>query len=143
MGKRVLLVDAHLGNPGVHSLLNLSTVAAQASLLRSGPVQLPVQQLTPRLFVLPAGGVDTAGDPALPLHRIMAVVEDAVSRHDWVLVDAPTAEAADTRELISVVRTALLVIRSAGTSCHDVERAIAAIGRSCIVGTVLNRATGG
>jgi capsular exopolysaccharide synthesis family protein len=135
--KRVLLIDAHLQRPGVHALLQVAKAAGLADALRSGEVDSPVH-VTSRLCVLPAGEGDADTEEALTSERMRGLLADAAVQFDWVLVDAPAADTLDAPALAEIVRAVLLVIRSGRTTCRDVDRAIAMLGRSRIVGTVLN-----
>jgi Mrp family chromosome partitioning ATPase len=140
LDKQVLLVDGHVNRPGVHRLLNIASADVLAAVPRSASDGLPPRQVSSRLWVLPAGHAADDSGNALKSERMRAVLADAVSRFDWVLIDGPAANVGDAQALAEFVRAALLVIRSGVTPYRDVERAIAALGRGCIVGTVLNRA---
>ena len=66
---------------------------------------------------------------------------EAAEHFDWVVVDSPpVASLPDANLLVSMIDTTLLVV-NAGTTPHSfVSRAVEAIGRSRILGVVLNRA---
>jgi Mrp family chromosome partitioning ATPase len=142
IGKHVLLIDAHLQKPGVHGLLGLRNTAGLSDVLQRNTSDVPLQSVTARLSVLPAGQTAGPRDLASTLEGMEALVAGTASQFDWVLVDGPTTDAPDVAAVASAARAVLLVIQGGVTRLHDIERAIAAVGRSRVVGTVLNRTDG-
>jgi len=139
--RRVLLIDADLRRPSVHSVFGLSNRRGLCDVLRSASGEVPFTRLSSHLAVLPAGSAE--GDPmsALASPRIPDLLEDAASEFEWVLLDAPpVALMADARLLVRLTRAVIFVIGSGSTPYTAVEKAVAEIGREHIIGTVLNRA---
>jgi Mrp family chromosome partitioning ATPase len=67
-------------------------------------------------------------------------VEQCAAAFDWVLLDAPPIGLMpDGNVLARLTKAVVFVIAAGVTPFKVVERAIAEIGRECIVGTVLNR----
>jgi Mrp family chromosome partitioning ATPase len=93
------------------------------------------------LWVMTAGQPDSDPMGALVSETMRQFLADAVEQFDWIVIDTPpVALLPDANLLAAMVDTALLVV-SAGTTPHAlVTRAIDAIGRSKILGVVLNRA---
>jgi Mrp family chromosome partitioning ATPase len=66
-------------------------------------------------------------------------LDDVAARFDWVLLDTPPVGLLpDAQVLGRLAHAAVFVIRAGVTPFAAVERAIADLGRECIIGTVLN-----
>ena len=71
--------------------------------------------------------------------RMRHILSEAVTRFDWVIVDAPPlGPVADANLLAEMVDTSLLVVRAAKTPFALVQRAIEILGRERLLGVVLN-----
>jgi len=137
--KRVLLIDADLRRPSLHEVFRLPKTIGLSEALKSGG-RPHFLELSPLLSILPAGQVD--GDPlsALISDRFASLLEHCAAAFDWVLLDAPPVGLMpDGNVLARLTKAVLFVIRAESTSHNVIERAITALGRECIVGTVLNR----
>lgn len=137
---RVLLVDADLRRPSIPSVLEIGTGAGLSEALRA-PVEqkLALVPVTPRLTILPAGQPIANSIDALTSPRMRQVLDEAVTRFDWVILDAPpVGPATDARLLTQMVEGTLFVIRSGKTQYADVQQALDALGRERILGVVLN-----
>ncbi len=103
--------------------------------------ELPLIELSPLVSVLPAGAPEPNPLPRLSSDRMQALIEQCVSRFDWVVVDAaPLATAQDAHVLTRFVQGVIFVIRAGVVPYSAVERAISELGRESIIGTVLNAA---
>jgi Mrp family chromosome partitioning ATPase len=78
---------------------------------------------------------------ALTSDRMRRLLDEAKASFDWVIVDTPPLMLLpDAHLLASMVDGAVLVIR-AGSTPHDLaRRTVEAIGRTRIVGVILNQA---
>ena len=141
--RRVLLIDADLRRPSVHQVLRLDNHVGLGDTLKQAHPNgaLPVQRLLPTLWVMTAGQPNSDPMGALVSEAMKTFLADAAEQFDWVVIDTPpVALLPDANLLAAMVDTALLVV-SAGTTPYGlVTRAIDAIGRSRILGVVLNRA---
>jgi capsular exopolysaccharide synthesis family protein len=140
--KRVLLVDADLRRPSLHTVFRLDTALGLGDgLLSSGETKMLVRQVSPRLAVLPAGRPSSDPMAGLTSERMRRLLDEAKQSFDWVILDTPPVMLLpDAHLLASMVEGAVLVVR-AGSTPHDlVKRSADAIGRSRILGVVLNRA---
>lgn len=138
-GRRVLLIDADLRRPSVHELLGLPNQIGLSQALRSDQTEPAVVYLTPRLSVLPAGRIEGNPLAALSSNRMRQILDEAAQRYDWVLLDTPPVGLlSDTQVLGRLAQAAIFVIRAGATPLAIIEKAIAAVGRDCIIGTVLN-----
>lgn len=139
-GRRVLLIDADLRRPSIHDVLGLRNDRGGLSdVLRSDRLEAPTIQVTPRLSVLLSGRPDQNPLAGLSSERMRALLADAGSRFDWVLLDTPPVGLlTDAQVLGRIAQAAIFVIRAGSTPFAAVQRAIDDLGRDCVIGTVLN-----
>jgi Mrp family chromosome partitioning ATPase len=118
---KVLLIDADLRRPSIPNVGDLTDGSGLSEALIAPTEQkLALVQITSRLTLL-------------------QILEEAASRFDWVILDAPPiGPATDARLLAQMVGGTLFVIYAGQTQCPDVQKAIDAIGREQILGVVLN-----
>lgn len=142
--RRVLLVDADLRRPMMHTLFGIPGTPGLIDALRSGrsaTADLPVVRISPALSVLTAGRPEQDSLGRLASPALGALLSNAADRHDWVVVDTPPAMLlSETRLLADTADGTLLVLRADATQHPIVARAIELIGRERIVGVVLNGA---
>jgi capsular exopolysaccharide synthesis family protein len=141
--KRVLLIDADLRRPAVHQVFRIDTSFGLGDGLDPATEsKLVVRQVSPTLAVLPAGRPTADPMAALISDRMRRLIDEARETFEWVIIDTPPLVLLpDANLLASMVDGAVLVIKAASTSHELSKRAIEAVGRSRIVGVVLNRAT--
>ena len=78
---------------------------------------------------------------ALISDRMRHLLDEARGTFEWVIIDTPPLVLLpDANLLASMVDGAVLVIKAASTSYDFTRRAVEAVGRSRIIGVVLNRA---
>jgi protein-tyrosine kinase len=140
--KRVLLIDADLRRPSLHTVFRLDTAMGLGDgLLSAGETKMLVRQVSPRLAVLPAGRPSSDPMAGLTSERMRRLLEEARQSFDWVILDTPPVMLLpDSHLLASMVDGAVLVVRAESTPHELVKRSVDAIGRSRILGVVLNRA---
>jgi capsular exopolysaccharide synthesis family protein len=138
-GRRVLLIDADLRRPSIHEVLKVPNERGLSDVLGSSRGELPLIQMSQRLWVLPAGRAEHSPLAGLSSGRMHTILEEVSSRFDWVLIDTPPVGLlSDAQVLGRLVRAAVFVIRAGVTPFAAVEKAMADLGRDCIIGTVLN-----
>ena len=140
--KRVLLIDGDLRRPTLHSVFRLDTTSGLADgLLSPTETKMVVRQVSTRLAVLPAGRPSSDPMAGLTSERMKRLLAEARGAFDWVILDTPPVMLLpDAHLMASMVDGAVLVVRASSTPHELVRRASEAIGRSRIVGVVLNRA---
>ena len=140
----VLLVDADLRRPSIPSVIDLGEGSGLSDVLRATTEQkLALVSVTPRLTLLPAGSPVSNSIEALTSPRMRQILDEATSRFDWVVLDAPpVGPTVDARLLTQMVGGTLFVIQAGVSQFQDVEKAISAIGRDQILGVVLNGVEG-
>lgn len=136
----VLLVDADLRRPSIPSVLDLSQGSGLSEVLRAPTEQkLALVPVTERLTLLPAGQPIANSIEALTSPRMRQILQEASTRFDWVILDAPpVGPTTDARILTQMVNGTLFVIHAGQTQYPDVQMAIDGIGREQILGVVLN-----
>jgi capsular exopolysaccharide synthesis family protein len=122
-GRRVIVVDADLRRPGLHTLFGLDRRDGLANMLLGEQTQLPLQDTAAAGVRLLSSG-QTSGNAleALASRRFDQVLALARAQADFVLVDTPPAGAlADTAVLAPRLEGILLVV-SAGKTKRDLAR---------------------
>jgi capsular exopolysaccharide synthesis family protein len=140
-GRRVLLVDADMRRPFLHTLFGMPNRSGFDACLKAGRF-LPDMaiDIDHRLTLLTAGKPDADPVGFLSGPTLQNFVGDVAERFECVIFDTPPAVLLPDAELLSkVVKTTLLVIHSGKTSSRLAERAVEAIGRERIAGVVLNQ----
>lgn len=141
-GKRVLLVDADLRAPRIHSLLGASPSPGLTDYLLGESDERSIIQWssTANLFFLPRGRqvenpLDLLGD-----NRLKTLLEGVNPLFDWILLDTPPAlPVSDARLLAGVCDGVLLVVR-AGSTHYDLAYRAKQEFQNKVLGVILNRA---
>jgi capsular exopolysaccharide synthesis family protein len=138
--RNVLLIDADLRRPMVHTVFGVPNTAGLTTVLNADEDErLNVTAVTPHLSLLTAG--DPEADPmgGLISRRMRRLIGEASEAFDWVIIDTPPIVLLpDAHILASMVDTALLVVRAGRTSAKAVQQAVTLIGRDRILGVILN-----
>lgn len=139
--RSVLLVDADLRRPSLHTLFGLPNHSGLTESLRAREDRrLTLIEVSPRLTVLPAGRPDPDPMSGLTSPRMRRVLEEARERFDWVIVDTPPVGLLpDAHLLASMVDGALLIVNAGRTPYQATQKAVQAIGPDRVLGVVLNR----
>ena len=139
--RRVLLIDADLRRPSVHTVFELKNETGLTdSLTAATERRLPLIQATPNLSLLLAGRPDSDPMSGLTSGRMRRLITEAAANFDWVIIDTPPLVLLpDANLLAAMVDAAILVIGAGKTPYKLITRAIEAVGRSRILGVVLNR----
>jgi polysaccharide biosynthesis transport protein len=148
MGRRVLLVDADLRQPRVHSLLNLPSGPGVCEMVHS---QLPLEQIIQPvpdhdgLYVVPAGILQQEATSVLASEEMMTFVQDVQERFSLVIYDTPPLGFADAA-LLANQTDGLALVAKLGTvdrsSLQDVIDLLEVSGVP-ILGVIANEATNG
>ena len=139
-GRRVLVIDADLRWPSVHTFLNIPNGPGLTEALRGGSHELQITNVSDRLSLVTAGRAGAAPLAGLTSPRMAEVIEECAARFDWVLLDTPpVGMLPDAQVLARLVGGVLFVIAAGSTAAATVEQAIAELGDESIIGTVLNR----
>jgi polysaccharide biosynthesis transport protein len=144
MGQRVLLVDANMRQPQVHSLSNLRKDGGLSDLL-SGEISLDeaFQRVssTGELHVITAGSIPPDPAKLLSSGKMKMLMEDFHHHFDLVIYDAPSLEGlADTSLLAPYTDGLLMVVRMEKTDRLVVQQALdnLKMSRINVLGVVAN-----
>jgi capsular exopolysaccharide synthesis family protein len=144
-GRRVLLVDADLRKPGVHTPFNIVNGRGLTTMLRGVDTDVAsLAHLTEEdnLRVLTAGPLPPNPAELLGSQRMRAVMDLLKADADLVIFDSPPLEAVtDSAILSSLVDGTLLVVDTARSRRRAVRLAREALERAGanVLGAVLNR----
>jgi len=140
--KQVLLIDADLRRPSLHSIFRVpDSSGLSEGLLDTADASVPVHQVSSRLAVLTAGRPTSDPIAGLTSPRMRRLLDEARAAFDWIILDTPpVAMLPDANLLSAMVDGAIVVVRAGMTPCDLVQRALAAIGRERVLGIVLNQA---
>jgi capsular exopolysaccharide synthesis family protein len=139
--RRVVLVDADLHRPTVHTLLGLASSPGLSDVLMGGATldEALVDTLDYRLTVLPAGLPPTRPAELLGSSAMHTVLADLRSRFDRVIVDTPPAGIlSDAGVLAPLMDGVVLVVRAGITPLPAIERVLENLDASRMLGVVLN-----
>jgi capsular exopolysaccharide synthesis family protein len=139
-GKRVLLVDADLRNPHLHSTLGAEPGPGLSDYLRGEVDEFSVIQRGPmeNLFLIPAGSRNENPAELVASGRMNTLFNRLQPLFDWIIVDSPPAAAvSDAALLANYCDGVLLVVRSNATPFDIAKRARQEFGDN-LIGVVLN-----
>jgi capsular exopolysaccharide synthesis family protein len=141
--RKVLLIDADMRRARVHSTFGLENATGlYDALIAEADRKLPVIAISPYLSILTAGHPGPDPVPVLTSERLGRVLDEANLHFDWVIIDTPPLVLLpDANLLASMTDAALLVVRAESTPHALVKRAMDAVGRSRVMGVVLNAAS--
>lgn len=143
--RTVLLVDADLREPRLHSVLDLPEGPGLAEHLTS---QVPIEQILvhsgfDRLVLFPGGKALANSSEMLASSKMAALVQELKARYvsRYVIFDLPPLlNAADALAFSPLVDAVLLVVEDSKTQREDVARATQLLSRHNLLGLVLNKA---
>jgi succinoglycan biosynthesis transport protein ExoP len=144
-GSRVLLVDADMRRPGLHTVIGVpNEVGLSHLLVGQARVRDAVQKTSePNLFVIAAGRIPPNPSELLSSERMNALLANLRSGpFDWVIIDTPPVLAVTDAVIVArAVSGVVFVIGSEMTRRVHAERAIETLtaGKTKSIGAVLNR----
>jgi succinoglycan biosynthesis transport protein ExoP len=142
-GSRVLLIDADMRNPVLHTAFQHERKPGLSDLVVNGvdPFQAIFPTALDGLSCLPCGTIPPSPADLLTLSATRALFERLGEEYDYVVIDTPPVlVAADTPILGSLVDTTILVVRAGRTALDALEAAHAAMfnGGAHLSGIVVN-----
>lgn len=140
--QHVLLVDADLRKPKVHSVFGLDNSVGLSNYLTRQIIQDIIKKSDiPNLSIIPAGALPPNPSELLSSKRMKDFIDNVTDRFDMVIFDAaPLITVTDTTILSAIATGTVLVVRSGKTSFDIARRAIKLLtdANSKILGAVLN-----
>jgi succinoglycan biosynthesis transport protein ExoP len=143
-GQRVLLIDADMRRPRVHTVFRKSQKPGLSNLLVGDAKASEVVQktLTPGLWIISSGVVPPNPAELLGSKRFKDFILSLGEHFDWVLIDTPPIMAVtDSSVVAHLVSGVLFVVGAEMTSRHAAQRAVEQLlnTQAKFVGAVLNR----
>jgi capsular exopolysaccharide synthesis family protein len=140
-GRRVLLIDADLRGPRLHTMLGTRSSPGLSDYLRGQSDEFGAMQQGPmeNLFFMPSGS-DLA-DPAdvIGNGKLKILLQRVEPLFDWIVVDSPPAiPVSDASVLAKACDGVLMVVRSNSTPADVARKARMEFPEQSLVGVVLN-----
>ncbi|BAY33769.1 lipopolysaccharide biosynthesis [Nostoc carneum NIES-2107] len=112
-GRRVLLVDADMRRPRQHKIWEQSNLIGLSNILvNQAELQTTTKEALMTLDLITAGTIPPNAAALLESKRMAALIQEATSNYDFVIIDAPPLTAvADAQILGKLVDGILLVVR--------------------------------
>lgn len=142
-GKNVVLIDADLRRPRVHSELALPNRVGLSNVLRErAPVSKVIQRYkNEHLMVMTSGGLPPNPAEVLSSQRMVEVLQELTTIADLVILDGPPLVFAESIALSAEVDGVLMVVRPNQTEAQPAVTVMEQLHRvgARVVGVVLNR----
>jgi|CXWL01.1.fsa_nt_gi capsular exopolysaccharide synthesis family protein len=127
-GKKVILIDADLRRPRVHTYTGVSNIAGLSDLLNADEMNVvddyvQILEKSPDLRILPSGGLPANPTDLLGSEKMKDLLQTLSDSYDYIVVDAPPMLVSDPQVLLGLVDGVLLVVVP-GKTRKDVLRAV-------------------
>ena len=142
-GCRVLLIDADLRAPRVHTLLGAPSNPGLADYLQGGASEFEVIQKGHEegLYFTPAGTHVTHPSELISSSHMKEFMDRVKPEFDWIIIDSsPVLPVADATVLGGLCDGVLLVVRASSTPSDMARKACREFQDSQVLGVVLNTA---
>jgi protein-tyrosine kinase len=140
-GRRALVIDADLRNPGMHRHLGTQSTPGLSDYLLGECDEFAALQRGPmeNLFFLPAGHIVARAPELLANGRLKLLLQRIEPLFDWIILDSsPVIPVSDSTLVANVCDGVLMVVRSNETPSDLARRARAEFPDKLLLGVVLN-----
>jgi protein-tyrosine kinase len=140
--KRVLLIDADLRAPRLHTALGAPSTPGLSDYLRGESDEYGIVQnsVANNLCFIPCGSKVSNPSELLLSDRMKALLDCVTPAFDWVILDSPPAlPVHDASSLADLCDGVLFVVRAGETSHEAAKKASLEFREKNILGTVLNQ----
>jgi protein-tyrosine kinase len=140
-GRRVLVIDGDFRRPSLWRFLGDAPSAGLSDLVANRqPAESVIKQLRHRnLDVLQTGQTEVNPTRLWKSQVIRSFLAEVGRRYDYILVDTPPAvTVVDARLIAELMDGVVVVVRSGATPKAMLQKALAALPRAKLVGTVFN-----
>ena len=142
-GSRVLVVDADMRHPALHTVFKRKKKPGLSDLIisQSSPDQAVFATGLDGLFCLPCGTIPPSPSDLLTLNAARALLERLKGEYDYIVIDTPPVlVAADTPIIGALADTSIMIVRAGRTALDALEDARTAMvnGGAHISGIVVN-----
>lgn len=141
-GRRVLLVDADLRRPQLHTALGAPGSPGLTEYLSGAASELEIIQhgVGSNLYLMPAGKLTANPTELLANGLLGALLDRLAPNFDWILLDSPPAVPLhDASVLADICNGVLMVVRAAATPFDVAQKVRAELHQKNILGVVLNQ----
>ena len=145
-GRRALVIDADLRNPGMHRHLGASSTPGLADYLMGEVDEFSALQRGPmeNLFFMPAGKIVGIAPELLSNGRLKLLLQRVEPLFDWIIIDtSPVIPVSDATLVAKFCDGILMVVRSNVTPSDMARRAREEFPDKMLLGVVLNGAAPG
>ena len=145
-GRRALVIDADLRNPGMHRHLGTAQSPGLAEYLLGECDEFAALQRGPmeNLFFMPAGRVAGSAPELLANGRLKLLLQRVEPLFDWIIIDtSPVIPVSDSTLVANSCDGILMVVRSNVTPSDMARRAREEFPDKLLLGVVLNGTTSG
>jgi receptor protein-tyrosine kinase len=142
-GCRVLLIDADLRSPRVHTILGAPANPGLADYLQKTATEFEIIQRSREegLCFIPAGTHVTHPSELISSERMKDFLDRLRTAFDWIIIDSPPAlPVADASVLGGMADGVLFVVRANSTPSEASQKACKELRDAHIIGVVLNTA---
>jgi protein-tyrosine kinase len=140
-GRRVLLIDADLRVPSLHSVLGTPSTPGLGDYLSNNSDEFGIVQRGPleNLFFIPGGRSSLQPAELISNGRFKMLMQRVEPLFDWIIVDSPPAvPVSDGSQLANFCDGVLMVVRSNSTPYDTAQKARQEFHGKTLVGVVLN-----
>ncbi len=140
-GRRALVIDADLRNPGMHRHLGAKQTPGLAEYLLGECDEFAALQRGPmeNLFFMPAGRVVGSAPELLSNGRLKLLLQRVEPLFDWIIIDtSPVIPVSDSTLVAGYCDGILMVVRSNVTPSDMARRAREEFPEKMLLGVVLN-----
>ena len=143
VGKRVLLIDADLRKPNIHTALKLKRAPGLADFLAQDVPPSSIFQSTPLkgLYIVSAGTASPNPVELLLSKKMAFLIENVREKLDFIIIDSPPLMMlSDSLGLAPIVDGTVMVIKSGNTPRQTVQKVLHQLAqvKGKIIGAVLN-----
>jgi len=140
-GRRTLLIDADLRNPGLHSNFGVQLTPGLSDYLSGECDEFAIMQRGPmeNLFFVAAGRVVASAPELLANGRLKLFLQRVEPLFDWIIIDSsPVIPVSDPTVVAGSCDGVLMVVRSELTSSELAKRAREEFPDKLLLGVILN-----
>ncbi|MGE7876624.1 CpsD/CapB family tyrosine-protein kinase [Peribacillus muralis] len=143
-GKRILIIDADLRKPSVHTNLNMENFLGLTNIItKQNQLQEAIQSsIYPNLDVLTSGPIPPNPSELLGSNGMENVLEEAKMNYDLVILDTPPVNAVtDAQILANMTDGVVLVVSSGSTEIQQAKKAKELLhnANAKLLGAILNK----
>jgi protein-tyrosine kinase len=142
-GRRALIIDADLRNPGMHRHLGASQTPGLSDYLAGESDEFAILQRgsMENLFFIPAGRLVASAPELLANGRLKLLLQRIEPMFDWIIIDSsPVIPVSDSTLVAGSCDGVLIVVRSSVTPSDLAKRAREEFPDKLLLGAILNGA---